>query len=275
MPIYQPSKLHRLGVRAKKHFSQIFLIDQNILEKICLAADVRANDSILEIGPGPGAITEKLLEKGANVFAIEKDGEMVEKLRHLQHEHLKVQWADALTFSFTDLPEGTKIVASLPYHIATPLIERFVRCYPKISSLTVIVQREVGQRITAKTNSSHYSSFSLFLQAYSTPKYCFTIKPTSFFPSPSVHSCLIHMSLQPFPFSFSEETFFQMTRTAFHQRRKMLRSSLKKLYPQDVLEKSFSKTKIAATARPQELSLQDFARLLIECEDACKNKKSI
>lgn len=267
MPIYRPSQLHQLGIKAKKRFSQNFLIDQNILEKICTAASVEAGDSILEIGSGPGALTEKLLEKGAYVHAIEKDPELIDKLKHLQNERLKITCADALTFPLADLPRNIKIVANLPYHITTPLIEKFIRSYPKIRSLTIMVQREVGQRMTAETNSPHYSSFTLFLQAYSHPKYCFTVKPTSFFPAPSVHSCVIHMPLHSFPFPFSEEAFFKMTRKAFGQRRKMLRSSLKELYPQEILENVFSK------ARPQELSLQDFARLFVECETSAKKQK--
>ncbi|MDN3507145.1 MAG: 16S rRNA (adenine(1518)-N(6)/adenine(1519)-N(6))-dimethyltransferase RsmA [Simkaniaceae bacterium] len=265
MGLYKPSELHKLGVRAKKRYSQNFLIDQNILEKICKSADVKEGDHILEIGPGPGALTEKLLEKGAIVHAIEKDPELAEKLQGLKSDRLQITEGDALTCPL-NLKHPTKVVANLPYNITTPLIERFVHLHPPVTSLTVMVQKEVGERMTAKINTPQYSSFTLFLSAYSSPKYCFTVKPNSFYPAPSVHSCVIHMPLHPFPYSFSEEGFFLMTRTAFNQRRKMLRSTLKKIYDPEILEMGLAAVNIAPTVRPQELSLEDFAKLYAACE---------
>ncbi len=257
MPIYRPSELHQLGVRAKKSLSQNFLIDQNILEKICVAASIAEGDQILEIGPGPGALTECMLKKGAFIYAVEKDKELAEKLTRLDQNRLKVFCDDALTFPINELPSGLKIVANLPYHITTPMIARFIDKFPQISSLTVMVQKEVGQRMVAKENTPMYSSFTLFLNAYSTPRYCFTVKPNSFYPAPSVYSCVVHLPLKPFPFSFSAEEFFVMTRKAFGQRRKMLRSSLREMEGIEEALKSLG----FATARPQELSLVDFGAL--------------
>lgn len=267
MNTYRPSELHRHGFRAKKHLSQNFLIDRNIIEKICLAADVQEEDNILEIGPGPGALTEFLLKKGANVIAVEKDEQLASKLSRFSCSQLKIYHDDALTFSLDQIPKNTKIVANLPYHITTPLIERFITLYPQIQSLTIMVQREVGKRMTAKVNTSEYSSFTIFLQAYSKPKYAFTVKPTSFSPAPSVHSCVIHLPLHPFPFPFKEEEFFALTRRAFGQRRKMLRSSLRGHYPTEKLG-SF------ATQRPQELSIEEFAGLLSKLQPSENDEKS-
>jgi len=257
MPIYRPSELHQLGVRAKKSLSQNFLIDQNILEKICTAAEIQPGDQILEIGPGPGALTECMLKKGASVYAVEKDRVLAEKLTRLDEGKLKVFCDDALNFSLDPFPPGLKIVANLPYHITTPVITRFIDQFPQVSSLTVMVQKEVGERMVAKVNSSAYSSFTLFLSAYSTPRYCFTVKPNSFYPPPSVHSCVVHLPLKPFPFPFAADEFFKMTRKAFGQRRKMLRSSLKGIEGMDAILKSLG----FETARPQALSLADFAAI--------------
>lgn len=261
MPVYKPSELHKLGIRAKKGLSQNFLIDQNILEKICAAANINAGDHILEIGPGPGALTECMLKKGATVYAVEKDKELAQLLNRLDTGKLKVFCDDALTFSIENIPKGTKIVANLPYHITTPVITRFIDQFPKISSLTVMVQKEVGERMTAATNTPMYSSFTLFLNAYSTPHYCFTVKPNSFYPPPSVHSCVVHLPLKEFAFPFSAEEFFSMTRKAFGQRRKMIRSSLKELYGQEKIEQALKAIGCSPTARPQELSLADFGAL--------------
>ena len=255
MPLYKPSELHSRGFKPKKGLSQNFLIDRNILEKICKAADIKKGDTVLEIGPGPGALTEFLLNSGANVIAVEKDEALAKNLaKEFPSARLKIYEEDALTFSLKNLPKNTKVVANLPYHITTPIIGRLIPLYPQIQSITIMVQKEVGKRMAAKKNTSEYSSFTVFLQAYGTPKYAFTVKPNSFYPPPSVHSCVIHMPLHAFPFPFGEEAFFTFTRTAFQQRRKMLRGSLKGSYPVEKLEKW-------ATKRPQELSLSDFASL--------------
>lgn len=264
MPVYRPSELHKLGIRAKKGLSQNFLIDQNILEKICAAAEVKEGDQILEIGPGPGALTECMLKKGASVLAVEKDKQLAELLTRLDNGKLKVLCDDALTFPIGTLPMGTKVVANLPYHITTPVITRFIDQFPKISSLTVMVQKEVGERMTAETNTPMYSSFTLFLNAYSTPRYCFTVKPNSFYPPPSVHSCVVHLPLKEFPFPFSAEEFFAVTRKAFGQRRKMIRSSLKEMFSQEKIEAALTAIGCSPTARPQELSLADFGALFEE-----------
>ncbi len=256
MPIYRPSELHGRGFRPKKGLSQNFLIDRNIIEKICKTADIQKEDSVLEIGPGPGALTEFLLKAGANVIAIEKDKALADNLsKEFPTDQLKVFEDDALTYPYaSSLLPNTKVVANLPYHITTPIIERLIPLYPTVQSLTIMVQKEVGERMTAKVNTPEYSSFTLFLEAYGKPKYAFTVKPTSFYPAPSVHSCVIHMPLHPFPFTFDQEAFFRFTRTAFQQKRKMLRSSLKEIYPVELLG-SF------ATMRPGELTLKDFASL--------------
>lgn len=267
MPLYRPSELHKLGFQPKRRLSHNFLIDQNIIEKMCSAADVKMGDTILEIGPGHGAITEKLLQKKARVIAIEKDHRLAENLRGLAEENaLKIFSEDALTFPLDALPSPLKIVANLPFHITTPLLLRFIQLFPQITSLTVVVQKEVGKRITAEKNTPEYGSLSLFLKTYSSPSYCFTIKPTSFFPAPSVSACVIHFQLRAYPYSFSPELFFRFTRTAFSQRRKMLKSSLKTLYNHPVMERASKKLNLPLTKRPEELSLEEFASFFIELE---------
>lgn len=268
MPVYRPSELHSLGIYARKSLSQNFLIDQNILKKIVQAADIQPGNKVLEIGPGPGALTEQLLASGAHVIAIEKDPDLAHKLLRLQTDqnHLQVICDDALTFPLETIVkkgEKIKIVANLPYHITTPLLQKYIRFPEQIDSLTVMVQKEFGKRMIAEKNTSNYSSFTLFLRAYSTPHYCFTVKPTSFFPAPSVHSCIVHLPLHPFPYSFSEEAFFLFTRTGFGKRRKMLRSSLKELYKPEQVEQGLKAIGFTPTARPEELSLEEFSALFL------------
>lgn len=261
MPVFRPSELHHLGIRAKKSLSQNFLIDGNILEKICHAADVQEGDTVLEIGPGPGALTERLLEKKAKVIAIEKDQTLAEKLHRFDHPDLTIYCDDALTFPLETLPSGLKVIANLPYHITTPIMERLITCFPAITSLTLMVQREVALRMVAAPNTKDYSRLTLFLNAYSTPHYCFTVKPQSFFPAPSVHSAIVHLPLHPFPFAFDQEKFFTLIRYAFRQRRKMIRSSLQELYKSAQVEEALIHLGLLPTTRPEDLSFELFATL--------------
>ena len=265
MPLYRPSELAKLGVTAKKSLSQNFLIDQNIIEKLC--ADIQKGDIVLEIGPGPGAITEKLLQKGAHVIAIEKDKCLAKRLSDLKDERLEVICADVLDYSLENLPKGCKIVASLPYQITTPILEKFIRHHERIKSITVIVQKEVGKRMTAEKNTPEYGSLRLFIEAYSTAYYRFTVKPASFLPAPKVHSCITYLELHPFPFPFSEKDFFKLTRSAFGKKRKMLRASLKDLYPPSKVEEALASMSLKPTTRPSELSLEEFASLFRALEE--------
>lgn len=259
MAVYRPKNLHKLGVRPKRSLSQNFLIDQNIIRKTLDAAEVGPQDSILEIGPGPGAITEQLLDRGARVLAVEKDKTLAQRL--IGKKNLEVLCDDALTFALDRIPPKTKIVANLPYHVATPILSRFLTRSDLIDTMTFFVQHEVGKRICAEVNSADYSSFSLYVRAYSEPLYCFCVSPNSFFPPPSVKSCVIHLKLKPFSLKVPEDSFFEFTRSAFGQKRKMLRGSLKKWCPPQEMEKALQTLGKNPLARPSELSLTEFATL--------------
>ncbi len=241
--------LEGLGVHPKKRLSQNFLIDGNIVRKIVHFAEVKKGDLILEIGPGPGALTRALLETGAHVIAIEKDKTYADALP--RHPHLEVYAEDFLDFPLEkQLKKKAKVVANLPYNVTTPILSKIIPLHQKIESITVMVQKEVAWRMTAKPKTADYSSLSLFLQFYSTPAYGFTVKPTCFFPRPKVDSAVVKLKLHAPPPVSSEEEFFKMVRTAFQKRRKMLRSSLN----------------VDDTRRPEELSLSDFLRLFEQVE---------
>lgn len=261
------SFLKELGVDARKGLSQNFLIDGNILRKIADAAHVKAGDSILEIGPGPGALTELLLERGAHVTAIELDAVFAHALERLQtqDQRLHVFATDFLKFPLQEFliknPGPWKVVANLPYHITTPILTQLLPCHGAIESVTIMVQKEVGKRMVSSHGSADYGSFSLFVSFYSKASYCFTVEPTCFYPKPTVQSAVVHCQLHaPHPIS-STEDFFRLTRTAFQQRRKMLRSSLKELYSQEKIISSLMQLGLKETARPEELSLAQFLQL--------------
>lgn len=273
MSIYKPSELQAflrgLGVHPKKGLSQNFLIDGNIIRKIVLAADVKPGDIVLEIGPGPGALSEALLESGAEVIAVEKDSLFAKELRRLEPKgKLTVYEADILKFPIKEtlmraLPSGkkAKVIANLPYHITTPIITLLSQMREHISELVIMVQEEVARRFVAKPGTSDYSSLTVFLQFYTVPKYAFMVSRKCFFPEPSVDSAIAILELITPPNVSDAEKFFEMTRRSFEQRRKMLRSSLKDQYGSEKLVKAFKQIGLKAESRPEELSLEQFVEL--------------
>ncbi len=269
MGIFRPSELRKLldtlGVRARKSLSQNFLIDGNILRKIITAADVSANDLVIEIGPGPGALTEFLLAKGSQVIAIEKDRIFSESLHRLNREgRLKVLQADALECNLTTffpLSSSIKIVANLPYQVTSPLLGKLVPLAPHIKSVTVMVQQEVAQRITSAPGSHEYSSLSIFIQLFARARFCFSVEPTCFHPRPNVRSAVVHLDLAPPPADIDPVAFMRFVRTAFGKRRKTLRSSLRDLFPPDAIVDALSLHGLSEHTRPETLALDQFLEL--------------
>lgn len=275
MAIYKPSELHQflheLGASPNKRLSQNFLIDGNIIRKIVSAADVKPNDPILEIGPGPGSLTQALLDAGASVIAVEKDRLFAQALERLKtpSNRLSIHCSDILTFDLetetAHLPvpgSKAKVIANLPYHLTTPIIAKLVPMHELFSSLTVMVQHEVALRMTAKPGSADYSSFSIFLQFYSTPRYGFTVSRNCFYPSPRVDSAVVVLDLhKPLLPEKEAKSFFRVVRRAFEHRRKMLRASLRDLFPPSATETALIAIGENALARPEELSLEKFLEL--------------
>lgn len=272
MPIYKPTELrlflNELGIAPKKGLSQNFLIDGNIIRKIVLTAQVQPEDLVLEIGPGPGSLTQALLEAGAHVIAVEKDRVLAEALKRFQSPsqpgQLEIFSQDIMDFPFDLLikkGKQFKVIANLPYHLTTPILARLITEHPLFSSLTLMVQEEVARRFTASPHTKEYGSFTVFLRFYSDPLYAFSVSRHCFYPEPDVDSAIVHLKLKEPPFHENQESFFKLTRTAFEQRRKMLRSSLKHLYTPQIICESLEQIGQNPLARPEDLSLQDFLHL--------------
>jgi 16S rRNA (adenine1518-N6/adenine1519-N6)-dimethyltransferase len=266
--MYRPSELKAFlesqGLRAKKGLSQNFLIDGNIIQKIVKTAEVSSTDFVIEIGPGPGALTEGLLATGAQVLAIEMDPLFAKALERLQTKdnRLEIAQADILSFPLIDFlrkhpGKKSKVVANLPYHITTPILTLLLPLSEHIESLTLMVQKEFAQRMASKKGTSDYSSLSVFLQFYASVSKSFIVKPSCFYPAPKVDSAVVHCKLHPPLLPGQEEGFFQLTRTAFGQRRKTLRSTLKKVYNIQKLEQVLAEAHLE-NARPEELSIDEF-----------------
>ncbi|MBM3207500.1 MAG: ribosomal RNA small subunit methyltransferase A [Chlamydiae bacterium] len=262
--------LESFGLKAKKYSSQNFLIDGNIIKKIVATADVNKDDIVLEIGPGPGALTEEMLELGAHVIAIEKDSELAKALHRFQTEdqRLTIFEDDILEFPleeyFSNILKNSqkiKVVANLPYHITTPIIAKLLPLFSIIDTMTLMVQKEVGLRFTAAKGCKDYSSFTIFIEHYAQAKYSFTVEPTCFYPKPTVQSAVIHFKLHPMDPIENKEALFLLIRTAFTKRRKMLKSSLKEIYPSEKIERCLLELNLNPLSRPEELSKEDFVNL--------------
>lgn len=264
--------LEQLALQPSKAMGQNFLVDRNIAWLIVDAAGVRGEDTVLEIGPGLGALTELLLEHAGRVVAVEKDGRLFEFLRNRfgRRQKLQLVHADALEFDFAPVAPF-KVVANLPYAVATPLLQRLVDSPARPQRMVLTVQREVADRLTAKPRTKDYGALTLFTQLYYETKREHIITPRCFIPPPAVESAVVslRLALHPLLEPALEAPFRELVRAGFGQRRKMLRGVLPKLatgvaVTSEKLEAALKRLGVPTTARGEELSLAQWLLLTRE-----------
>jgi len=227
----------RHEIAARKSLGQNFLLDLNLTRRIARAAGDLSNVTVVEIGPGPGGLTRSLLAEGAaKVVAIERDRRCIAALQEVAAHwpgRLDIREADALTVDLSDLaPPPIKIVANLPYNIATPLLVRWLTrdpWPPAWLSLTLMFQREVAERIVAAPGSKSYGRLGVLAGWRSEARILFDVDPRAFVPPPKVTSSLVQLVPHPAPLPCSTAALERVTAAAFGQRRKMLRQSLRSL----------------------------------------------
>lgn len=277
MPIYKPSELKNylalLGISPRKALSQNFLIDGNIIRKIVSTAQTTADDLVLEIGPGPGSLTEALLNTGAKVIAVEKDTLLAAGLAstYAGLDNFQIISDDILEVNLFDLiskDKKAKVIANLPYNITTPILAKLIPLNSLFSELHVMVQEEVARRFVAKPGTADYSSFTVFLNFYCNPSYSFSVSRHCFFPAPKVDSAVVKLVLKQPPENIDAELFFKLTRTAFSKRRKMLTTTLKPFHSS--LNKILTDMKINPKARPEELSFDQWIELYKKLNIICQ-----
>ncbi|MCX7827187.1 MAG: 16S rRNA (adenine(1518)-N(6)/adenine(1519)-N(6))-dimethyltransferase RsmA [Verrucomicrobiae bacterium] len=266
--------LAQLRLRPSRVLGQNFLVDQNIARLVVKAAELRATDTVLEIGPGLGALTEMLLERAGRVVAVEKDTRLAAFLRERfgHRETLQLVHGDALHFDFAAaMPSSFKVVANLPYAISTPLLMRMVESPARPRRMVLTVQREVADRLTAQPRTKDYSALTLFTQLHYEARREHLVSRSCFLPMPTVGSAVVVLRLAPHPLlePALECPFKQMVRAAFQHRRKMLRGVLPKsglggwMQP-DKLEAALERLGTPRTARAEELSLAQWLLLTRE-----------
>ncbi|MGY6172440.1 16S rRNA (adenine(1518)-N(6)/adenine(1519)-N(6))-dimethyltransferase RsmA [Candidatus Mycoplasma pogonae] len=242
------------SIKAKKKFGQNFLIDKNIIEKIINISEVQ-NQSIIEIGPGQGALTEKLVQLAKDVEAYEIDNDMIEILQQkIQANNFKLQHQDFLEANF-EWNGKKKIVANLPYYITSQILFKIFEHVSMFSSITIMVQNEVANRLAAKVNTSDYGKLSIAAQHFATIKKHFTVSPESFQPIPKVTSAVITLTFDK-KISLNSEKFLYFIKKSFAMKRKTLINNWKQFIAEDKIYQTFERFNLNKNIRPQEISVE-------------------
>lgn len=225
--------LARHDLRPSRALGQHFLADPNTARRIVRLGGVEDGDDVVEIGPGLGSLTVALAEAGASVIALELDRHLIPALQEVVADvaSVRVVQADALTVDLDELLAGAecwKLVANLPYNVATPMVARVLETAPRVTSLLVMVQREVGERLAAPPGGKDYGAISVKVAYYGTAKVVGAVPRTVFVPEPNVDSALIRIERHAAPTVVvpSADKLFTLVRAGFAQRRKMLRRAL-------------------------------------------------
>jgi 16S rRNA (adenine1518-N6/adenine1519-N6)-dimethyltransferase len=253
-----------------KKLGQHFLKNKEILQKIVSAAEIGPQDKVVEIGAGMGDLTELLIKTTKEVIAIEIDPSFFKILeeRFVHRENLKLVNQDVLNFPFEEI--GTfKVVANIPYYITKPIIFRLIEV-KNLISMTLTIQKEVAQRLVAKSNSKAYSALSIIAQYYTTAEIKFYIPPKFFTPPPKVESAVIKIDRRKAPAVELEDErlFFKIIKSAFGQRRKIISNSLKSIINQP--KEFLLKIGIDPMKRAEEFTIEDFAYITNELCKYCK-----
>ncbi len=257
--------------RPNKRLGQDFLIDKNIADKIIRFADLGPDDTVVEIGAGLGNITAEIASAAKKVIAVEYDKRFFEMLRANPGGYKNIDFicADILDFNFRSysLEDKLKIIGNVPYYITTPIIEHILKYKDCIRTMVLMVQKEVGERMLAREGSKTYSPLSCYIQYYTKPEFKTVVKRTSFFPVPEVDSALIYFDIleRPSVAVKDEKLFFKVIRSSFNQRRKTLLASLRHRgalnESRERVSELLKRAGVDPQARPETLSLQEFARI--------------
>ena len=269
--------LDKYGIKARKKYGQNFLIDANVIRNIVDAAGITKEDCVLEIGPGIGSMTQLLSRAAGSVVCVEIDETLRPVLEETLEdcENVKILWQDILK---TDLKavcaeqnggKPLKVVANLPYYVTTPILMQLLEQKNVFTSITVMVQKEVADRIRSGPGSKEYGALSLAVQYFAEPEAVMTVPPSCFMPRPGVDSCVLCLKAygQP-PVECNEKVMFALIRAAFNQRRKTLANAVSHGY--SLNGRTVSREEIAeiltgmglpATVRGAALSLEQFAQI--------------
>lgn len=271
--------MEKYGIRTKKSFGQNFLTDLNVLKNIVEAADITANDNVIEIGPGIGALTEQLAQAAGEVLALEIDQDLIPVLKEVlsPYDNVKVINQDVLQANlpelikkeFKDPSRPIKVVANLPYYITSPILMNLLASPVEWATICVMMQKEVAQRLTAKPGTKQYGALTLAIEYQMQAKIAFDVSRKVFVPAPNVDSAIVVLTPRPKPLPvqpFDKQKLFGFIRGCFAHRRKSLWNNLQSVIGKDpaVKEKMtaiLTQLDISPQIRPEKLTLEQFIEL--------------
>ena len=267
--------IQKYNFNFQKKFGQNFLIDTGILESIIDSAEITKDDFVLEIGPGIGTMTQYLCESARQVVAVEIDTNLIPILKETlsEYDNVEVINGEILKIDINKIAEKyndnkpIKVVANLPYYITTPIIMGLFESHVPIDSITIMVQKEVADRMQEGPGSKEYGALSLAVQYYANPKIVADVPPSCFMPQPKVGSAVIKLTRHQNPpvDVDNEKLLFQVIRASFNQRRKTLANGLNNFpaiaLSKEEIQESIKELGVSPTIRGEALSLEQFAQL--------------
>ncbi len=253
----------------KKKFGQNFLSDKNLLKAIVCDAQVEKGDVVLEIGAGAGALTCELAAATKKVIAFEIDTDLKERLESLNLSNVDFIFQDFMKIDLSKFEKNLqsyKVVANLPYYITTPIIFKLLEESSKLESLTIMVQKEVAERIVAESGGKDYGIMSVMIRFYGEAKICRIVKRQMFNPMPNVDSAVVTIAIDRNKFAgVNKAKFSKFIRTAFSMRRKTLLNNLSVIYSKDVLRAKFDEKFLAR--RAESLDIDEFIEMYRKLEE--------
>ena len=266
--------LGKYGFTASKRFGQNFITDVTVLEDIVKASHLKKNENVLEIGPGLGTLTEYLAEAAAKVYAVEVDKKLIPVLKETLdgYDNVEIINEDIMKVDVNSLMTDSpyRIVANLPYYITTPIIMTLLESHIPCRSITVMVQKEVGERMTAEPCNKSYGALTLAVEYYTAASIVREVPARCFIPEPKVDSVIVHMEVydKPRVEVTDEGLLFSLIRGAFNQRRKTLVNALYGYsgldMPKDRIKGAIARINVKPAVRGEELTLTQFALLANE-----------
>ena len=263
--------MKKYNITASKALGQNFLIDEQIIDNTISSANIAKDDLVIEIGPGLGTLTNKLLQNAGKVICIELDKKMIEilKERFFLFDNIEIINEDVLKIDLNKIIDensyqNVKVVANLPYYITTPIIMKLLETRARFDSITVMVQKEVADRLCAKTGTREAGAITYAVEYYADAKKLFLVPNTSFVQMPNVESEVIMLEVRQNKFENvkDEEMLFKIIKYAFMQRRKTLTNALSGMdIPKDKIKEILNKLGIDERVRGEALSLEDFINI--------------
>ncbi|MGB4063827.1 MAG: 16S rRNA (adenine(1518)-N(6)/adenine(1519)-N(6))-dimethyltransferase RsmA [Azonexus sp.] len=248
------------GHVARKRFGQNFLVDHGVIAAIVSAINPKRDDVVVEIGPGLGAITEPLMQRVDHLHVVEIDRDLIARLKK-QHtpERMTIHEGDALAFDFARIGKNLRLVGNLPYNISTPLLFHLADYVDVLHDMHFMLQKEVVERMVAEPGTADFGRMSVMLQYRFYLEWLIDVPPESFDPPPKVQSAVVRLIPKPVSelTAKSQEKLSQVVLTAFSQRRKMLRNTMKGM----LSDAGFAELGIAPTLRPEDVSVEDYVRI--------------